>query len=603
MFPGEALVNISSIASLANFLNLVLPPRPADPPGIFETPISPIYDYIVVGAGSAGSIVATRLSEDGATVLLLEAGGTDLDDERTQIPLMWFFLKGTATDWGYWTVPQKFSHRAMKNEKSYWARGKMIGGTSAMNAMGFVRGSRFDFEQWKREGATGWGYDDVLPYFKNLENATLTDFGNFETRGKFGPIVVKQGSATPLSFFHQKAAAEINLPVIDCSDQNPRGICVTQSNIKNGIRCNSGICYLRPALERQNLQVSLRSHVTKILFRKNKAVGVEFLKDNQTMRVFAKKEVILSAGVIGSAQILLLSGIGPSDHLRQMNINVKSDLPVGKHMQDHLELFLQYNINMSLNTNSENFATPKQILNYVFNKKGIFSGSGGDVDVFTHTCQKMDEGPNIQLTIIPTAYEKGAVEDPFLSLKEEVVKEHLKRVNSNSFQVILYILKPKSKGYMELVSTNPMDYPLLDPNYLAHPDDVNTFIKGIRFTRRLEKTNAWKSINATYIRHDTPNHCSEIEYDSDDYWECMLRHFTRRGDHQIGTCRMGSVNDPSSVVDPRLRVKGISNLRVVDASVMRTLTSGNINAPVMMIAEKASDIIKQDNNRVHYQYK
>ncbi|XP_063447931.1 glucose dehydrogenase [FAD, quinone]-like [Mytilus trossulus] len=518
MFLGESLLKISSIASLTNFLSLVLQPRPVDPPGIFETPISNTYDYIVVGAGSAGSIVATRLSEDCANVLLLEAGGTDLDDERTQIPLMWFFLQGTAMDWGYWTVPQKFSHRAMKNERSYWARGKMIGGSSAMNAMGFVRGSRFDFEQWEREGATGWGYDKVLPYFKKLENAKLTDYGNcgnfilyLETRGKFGPIVVNQESATPLSFFHLKAAAEMNLPVIDCSDQNPRGICVTQSNIKNGTRCNSGNCYLRPALERQNLQ---------ILFRKNKAVGVEFVKDNKTIRVFAKKEVILSAGVIGSAQILLLSGIGPTEHLRQMNINVKSNLPVGKNMQDHLDFFLKYNINMSLNTNSENFATPRRILNFVFNKKGIFTGSGGDVNVFTHTCRKMNEGPNIQLTIIPTAYEKDAVEDLFLNLKNEVVKEHLKRVNSNSFQVILYILKPKS----------------------------------IRFTRRLEKTSAWKSINATYIRHDTPNHCSEIEYDSDDYWECMLRHFTRRGDHQMGTCRMGSVNDPSSVVDPRLRL-------------------------------------------------
>ncbi|XP_063417011.1 oxygen-dependent choline dehydrogenase-like [Mytilus trossulus] len=462
-----------------------------------------LYCQLHVGAGSAGSIVATRLSEDGANVLLLEAGGTDLVDERTQIPLMWFFLKGTATDWGYWTVPQKFSHRAMKNEVAM--QKKLLGtrkddwGFIGNECYGFVRGSRFDFEQWEREGATGWGYDKVLPYFKKLENAKLTDYGNCVTEFAFDVL---------------HAVITENYKTIN------EGICVTQSNIKNGTRCNSGNCYLRPALERQNLQVSLRSHVTKILFRKNKAVGVEFVKDNKTIRVFAKKEVILSAGVIGSAQILLLSGIGPTEHLRQMNINVKSNLPVGKNMQDHLEFFLQYNINMSLNTNSGNFATPRRILNYVFNKKGIFSGSGGDVNVFTHTCRKMNEGPNIQLSIIPTAYEKGAVEDPFLDLKKEVVKEPLKRVNSNSFQVILYILKPKS----------------------------------IRFTRRLEKTNAWKSINATNIRHDTPNHCSEIEYDSEDYWECMLRHFARRGDHQMGTCRMGSVNDPSSVVDPRLRM-------------------------------------------------
>ncbi|CAG2233629.1 Uncharacterized GMC-type oxidoreductase Mb1310,Glucose dehydrogenase [FAD, quinone],Oxygen-dependent choline dehydrogenase [Mytilus edulis] len=496
MFFAEVIVRKSAIASLVYFLAMILPKRKVDPPGIYEKPFKEMYDYIVVGSGSAGSVVATRLSEDCYTsVLLLEAGISDLDpDDVTQIPSLWPSLIGSEKDWGYRSVPQKYSHLAYENERAYIAQGKVLGGSSSINAQAFVRGSRNNYDQWEHEGAVGWGYDDVLPFFRKLENATDTSYGDSTLRGLHGPIVIKEITGSILQSFHQTAAMEIGFSTVDCNSDDPIGFCKNQMNVKDGKRCSTSTCYLRPALDRRNLQVSLRSRVTKVLIRNNKAVGVEFLKDGKRQRIFAKHEVILSAGFISSAQILMLSGIGPRKHLQQMKI----------------------------------------------------------------------------------------------------VKEHLKRVAENSFIARMFLLQPRSKGNLRLSDNSPFSSPIIDPRYLSHPEDIEDFVRGIRLMRSLEQTKAWKSIGATLVRQDVPGHCSEQIFDSDNYWRCIGRHFLTTASHFVGTCRMGSVNDPSVVVDSRLRVIGIKNLRVADASVMRYLPSGHTNAPAMMIGEKAADMIRRD---------
>ncbi|VDI14878.1 Hypothetical predicted protein [Mytilus galloprovincialis] len=323
-------------------------------------------------AGSAGSVVATRLSEDYDTsVLLLEAGMSDLEpDDVTQIPSLWGSLIGSEKDWGYHSVQQKYSHFAYENERAYIAQGKVLGGSSSINAQNIVRGSRNNYDQWEHEGAVGWGYDDVLPFFRKLENATDTSYGDSTLRGLHGPINIKETTGSILQSFHQTAAKEIGFPTVDCNSDDPIGFCKNQMNVKDGKRCSTSTCYLRPALERHNLQVSLRSRVTKVLIRSNKAVGVEFIKDGKRRRILAKHEVILSAGFISSAQILMLSGIGPRKHLQQMKIPLKVDLPVGQNLYDHLLFAVQYNITAPLNINNKKASEPDRILEYIFNREG-----------------------------------------------------------------------------------------------------------------------------------------------------------------------------------------------------------------------------------------
>ncbi|XP_052066933.1 choline dehydrogenase, mitochondrial-like isoform X2 [Mytilus californianus] len=387
---------------------------------------------------------------------------------------------------------------------------------------------------------------------------------------------------------------EIGFSTVDCNSDNPIGFCKSQTNIKDGKRCSTSTCYLRPVLQRFNLQVSLRSHVTKVLIRNNKAVGVEFVKDGKKRLVFAKHEVILSAGVIGSAQILMLSGVGPRRHLQQMKIPLTVDLPVGQNLYDHLNFIVQYNITAPLNINNKKAAEPDRILDYIVNREGIYSKNGAEGSILQNVNPLDTRGPQIELQLSNVAYEEGFVLDPNLAFKNEIVKEHLKRVDQNSFVVVMFLLQPRSKGYLRLSSKSPFTYPVINPRYLSHPEDIEDFVKGIRLMRSLEQTEAWKSIGATLVRQDVPGHCSEEIYDSDNYWRCIGRHFLRSAYHFIGTCRMGSVDDPSVVVDSRLRVIGIDKLRVVDASVMRYIPSGHTNAPAMMIGEKAADMIKRD---------
>ncbi|VDI34977.1 Hypothetical predicted protein [Mytilus galloprovincialis] len=290
----------------------------------------------------------------------------------------------------------------------------------------------------------------------------------------------------------------------------------------------------------------------------------------------------------------MLSGIGPRKHLQQMKIPLKVDLPVGQNLYDHLLFAAQYNITAPLNINNKKASEPERILDYIFNRKGIFSRNEVEGIIFQNVNPLYTRGPQIELLFTNRAYEEGFVRNPYPAFKKEIVKEHLKRVAEDSFIARMFLLQPRSKGNLRLSDNSPFSSPIIDPRYLSHPEDIEDFVRGIRLMRSLEQTKAWKSIGATLVRQDVPGHCSEDIFDSDNYWRCIGRHFLTTASHFIGTCRMGSVNDPSVVVDSRLRVIGIKNLRVADASVMRYLPSGHTNAPAMMIGEKAADMIRRD---------
>ncbi|XP_076105948.1 glucose dehydrogenase [FAD, quinone]-like [Mytilus galloprovincialis] len=395
---------------------------------------------------------------------------------------------------------------------------------------------------------------------------------------------------TMLEYFHEQAAQELGYNRIDCNGETQRGFCRIQVNVKKGERCDTASCYLRPALERKNLQVHLNSYVSKILFEGKVARAVEFSKDGVLYKVYARKEIILSAGVVGSPKILLSSGIGPKHHLNDIRIPVVADLPVGENLQDQMAMHFQFAINMSLSTTSQKITDTENILQYLFYREGIYAQIGVDGMIFINLDQNKDAPPDIQLIFLGLAYEKGFLDG--FSYKEEAKEELANRTDPNSFVIIVNLLNAKSRGTITLSTTCPSCKPIIDPMYLSDSDDVERFVKGIRFLQKLQETKSWKSIGATLIRHDTRGHCSEEEFDKDEYWRCMVRHFANQANHQTSSCRMGSYSDTTAVVDPQLRVRGIKSLRVVDASVMRNNPSGNTNAPTMMIAEKAADLIK-----------
>ncbi|CAG2207433.1 unnamed protein product [Mytilus edulis] len=647
---------------LVIFLTTTLPPNEKDPPGVFDRPLENWYDYIVVGAGSAGGIVATRLSEGYDKVLLLEAGGSDIENDLTKIPLLWSALTNSNLDWKYKTVEQTHALFAHKDEVTNWPRGKCLGGTGRINAMGLIRGNPIDFDTWAKEGAVGWSYKDVFPYFKKMESIAFnlsaysegkkqrqyhtggkvrtsygrkkkagkkqrqyhtkggkvrtsygrkkkagkkqrqyhtkggkvrTSYGRkkkADLRGRNGPLTIVESRMTMLEYFHEQAAQELGYNRIDCNGETQRGFCRIQVNVKKGERCDTASCYLRPALERTNLQVHLNSYVSKILFEGKVARAVEFSKDGVLYKVYARKEIILSAGVVGSPKILLSSGIGPKHHLNDIRIPVVADLPVGENLQDQMAMHFQVAINMSLSTTSQKITDTENILQYLFYREGIYAQIGVDGMIFINLDQNKDAPPDIQLIFLGLAYEKGFLDG--FSYKEEVKEELANRTDPNSFVIIVNLLNAKSRGTITLSTTCPSCKPIIDPMYLSDSDDVERFVKGIRFLQKLQETKSWKSIGATLIRHDTQGHCSEEEYDKDEYWRCMVRHFANQANHQTSSCRMGSYSDTTAVVDPQLRVRGIKSLRVVDASVMRNNPSGNTNAPTMMIAEKAADLIK-----------
>ncbi|XP_052094090.1 glucose dehydrogenase [FAD, quinone]-like isoform X1 [Mytilus californianus] len=579
-----------------------------NPDDALNIKVNSTYDYIVVGSGSAGAVIASRLSEDNdVSVLLLETGGSELNNDNIRVPLKVGSLQLSNEDWAYFTIPQKYSHRAMVDQKSFWPRGRVLGGSSSINYLAFVRGSRHDYDQWATEGCTGWSYKDVLPYFLKMEDIQLPDLYNspYHSRGGYLPVTETRVSLLP--DIYSRSATELGLKTVDVNGEDMLGYAYMQSNIKDGERYSTARAYLRPVLKRTNLHISVHSYVTKILIEQKKAIGVEFIKNNRKTQVFAGKEVIVSAGTVNSPKLLMLSGIGPKKHLEDLGIPVKANLPVGENLEDHMMFFMKYKVNQSYSVTKDRSNSMTNTIWYELTGKGWNSYCGGEGHIFGQTKDRNKnepEWPDYQLQLSNAAQDEDFIEEGLkLNLKREIKDQLKKRGSKNEFTIMNILSHPRSKGTIRLKSADPFDYPIINPNYLQHPDDIKVLISAIKKSQQIASTQAMKEIGATLNPFDIDGICDKDIFDSDSYWECMVRHFAVSFSHPVSTCRMGGLIDKTAVVDTELRVRGIKGLRVADCSVARRQLSGNTNAPCIMIGEKAADLIRGKDSVAEFRQK
>nr|BAJ97253.1 predicted protein [Hordeum vulgare subsp. vulgare] len=564
------------------------------------------YDYIVVGAGSAGCVVAARLSEDpDVNVLLVEAGGDD-NAFNVRTPLASNMLQGSERDWQFTTVPQKHCSLGNVNQVSKWPRGKCLGGSSAINYMAYVRGHKDDYNTWSKMGCEGWSYEDVLPYFLRSENQTAERLKGNKYHGTGGELDVSDlRHVHKLSEMFVDACASVGIKKVsdyNGEDQLGAGLCqVTQSN---GERCSSARAFLhKNAGSRRNLTIATGCHVTRVTFNDAKqATGILMSRaaGAPAVPVLARREVVLCGGSVQSPQILMLSGVGPREELEKHGIAVVADLPVGRNLQDHLFVPVPYKCN--IDTYSEKaIGTLPNLFNYLVNKKGPLSSNGLECTAFTQTGVRKDLGgaPDLQMHAF-SAF--GTYRDlKNFGSKEEFIAEDLKKgAQHNGLTYLPVLLHPRSIGTITLRSSNAFDAPVIDPRYLEHPDDVKVLVEGVKLAERMTKSPVYSAAGVELKAYvDCPENpvrklCPH-EIGSDQYYEWTVRHSASTVYHPVGTCKMGRASDPSAVVDARLRVLGgVSKLRVVDCSIMPTLVSGNTNAPAIMVGEKGAAMIRED---------
>ncbi len=528
------------------------------------------YDYIIIGAGSAGCVLANRLSADPNTsVLLLEAGGKDSKLE-IGVPAGYIKLHRSEVDWGFWTEPQEH----VDGRKIYLPRGKTLGGSSSTNAMAYIRGHREDYNDWAAAGNEGWDYDSLLPYFIGAENNARLGKTDPQYHGSSGPLCVSDALyRTPVSRPFVDACKSVGIPeTTDFNGEEQEGAGFFQFTIRNGQRHSTAAAYLRPALSRPNLTVITGALTEKIVLDNKRATGVRFSTSaaaNQAAT--ARREVIVSAGSFASPQLLMLSGIGDGDALRQHGIAVQHDLPgVGQNLQDHLFLPVSAATNV-LTSNYEAQPWPQLLglIRYFFTKTGPMTIGPLEANAFVKTWPGLQQ-PDLQLHFAPLLCEEGT---DF---------HDIKRIPKNSgFTILPTLLKPYSRGFVGLHSADPTAAPLIQPNFLSDVRDLDLLVKGVKLALRLVESPAFDRVRKQI---SVP-----VDRSSDEALAAHIRRTVETVYHPVGTCKMGS--DPMAVVDSQLRVHGLSGLRVVDASIMPTIVSGNTNAPVIAIAEKAFSLI------------
>jgi choline dehydrogenase len=526
------------------------------------------FDYVIIGAGSAGCVLANRLTESGRyRVLLLEAGGEDRNP-WIHIPLGYGKLfTNPKVNWLYTSEEEAVTG----NRRIAQPRGKVLGGTSSINGLVYVRGHREDYDHWRKLGNAGWGYDEVLPYFRKSEDQ---QHGADEYHGVGGPLAVCDPSEPhPLCDAYIAAAEQCGYPRNpDPNGARQDGFGYVQMTLRNGWRSSAATAFLRPARRRKNLSVITRAHATRIVFSGKRAVGVEYLHRGQRRSVGTRGEVILAGGAFNSPQLLQLSGLGPAALLREFGIGVIADMPnVGANLQDHFSARLVYQSTeaFTLNDVVNNFGRGVvEALRYLFLRKGFLTMGSVYAQGFLRTDPTLPR-PDIKAGLVLFSADKAGAD--------------LHRFSG--FSLIVILLQPESRGTVLIQSAEPLHAPAIRPNYLATPKDRQVLLAGLKLTRRIMDAPAMRCYIAR--EHEPGTSCAN---DAD-----LLEYLRRRGGisfHPVGTCRMG--NDASAVVDERLRVHGVKGLRVVDASIMPTLVSGNTNAPTIMIAEKGADMILQD---------
>ncbi|XP_071650817.1 glucose dehydrogenase [FAD, quinone]-like [Temnothorax longispinosus] len=560
------------------------------------------FDFIIIGAGTAGATIAARLSEvPQIKVLLIEAGSRE--NLFTAIPIFAIVLQiNDKINWNYRTKSSHKYCRGMKNNSCHWPSGKVVGGSSVLNFMIATRGSAENYDRWAEMGNEGWAYQDVLQYFKKLETMDIPEIkSDNDYHGTNGPVHITSSSFhTPLAEAFLEAVKELGYPLVDYNGKNGIGFSYLQNTIKNGTRMSSNRAYLHPVYSRTNLYLTRESMVTKVLIDRitNRAIGVAFVKNKKTIRVFAKKEVILCAGAIRSPQLLMLSGIGPAKHLTDLGIKVIQDAPVGENLMDHPTFFgLTFTTNAAVGYRFSDLINPinSHISDFLINRMGSFTMPGGCEAIgFVNTkhIKKNNNLPDIELLFGGNSM-KEIVPARAFNFKDPITQEWDKYSLSNGWTVLPVLLKPKSRGRITLLASDVNVKPEIVPNYFDDPDDVRTMIAGIRTALSIGRTKTMQAFDSQLL-NITYTECNNYKYDSDAYWECAIRMLSTTLYHYCGTCKMGPSGDPTAVVDPRLKVIGIEGLRVADASIVPEIISAHLNIPVYMIAEKAADMIKED---------
>ncbi|MEM7633455.1 MAG: choline dehydrogenase [Pseudomonadota bacterium] len=529
------------------------------------------FDYVIVGAGSAGCAIAARLSENpSVSVALVEAGGRD-SSPWIHIPVGYFkTIQNPALNWMYRTA----SDPGLNGRKLNWPRGKTLGGSSSINGLLYVRGQAQDYDHWRQLGNAGWAWEDVLPLFKRAEN---WEDGESELRGGDGPLSVTHSRKSwKIVDAWVKAAQNAGFPYnADYNGADQYGVGYFQLTAQDGLRCSSAKAYLKPIRDRKNLEVITNVMTEKVLFDDKRAVGVQGARGGQPIVIKARNEVVLSAGAIGSPQILMLSGIGPAEQLSGHNIDVlHASAGVGKNLQDHLQARPVYKCSVpSINTRTRGLWNQAKIaLEYAMKRTGPMTMAASLGTGYLKTRPEL-ETPDIQFHIQP------------FSADNPTEGTH----RFDAFTASVLQMRPESAGELVLKSSNPNDHPDIHPNYLATRLDQDTIVEGIRIARHICRQHPVADVITE--EHAPGRAIADDDYDALLNW---ARDTATTIYHPTGTCKMGPDTDKMAVVDERLRVKGTSNLRVADCSIMPQIVSGNTNAPAIMIGERVSDIIRED---------
>src|SRR5262245_1938313 len=541
-----------------------------------ETSIAPAAetiaaDYVVVGAGSAGCVLASRLSEDGARVVLIEAGPPDTNP-LIHIPAgMIKLMRHPRLNWNFFAEPEPgTAGRAL-----HWPRGKVLGGSSSINGMLYVRGNARDYDRWAQMGCTGWSYEDVLPLFKQSEAYTGTG-GDDHFRGRAGPMAVEQyRTVLPATHCFVQAAQEAGFPATaDYNGVQQEGVAYSQNSRRGRFRASTARAFLAQARRKQNLRVETEALVCRLTFGGGRCTGVEFSRGARKFVATATREVIVSAGAIGSPHLLQISGVGAPEHLRSIGVPVVHAIPnVGQNLSDHLAALVVHRLRdlVSVNQLARGVPLMREAVRYVLTGRGAFTFGVTTALAFAKSREGL-ESPDLQLSFTPMS--RGPDRHGFDQLEQQP-----------GASIAVCVVQPESRGTILARAADPTQYPAIRPNYLSSQRDVDAMVTGLRLARKIFAAPSWMAHSEGEAR---PGPAANSDAELADYARASAGSVF----HPVGTCRMGA--DAASVVDPRLRVRGVAGLRVLDASIMATVTTGKTDAPTIMIAEKGAQMIRED---------